>query len=177
MTLTIKQDTGTKISAYIQKPFMLVFALGILMTVHGQVNEHSPTVISHKEVTNSRTFENVELSGDVILILTNEKTNDVTLLGDSNDIDAVIMTEKDNKLQINATRARAVSTLVVYVPAAKMHSLKITGYSRVFSSGEIVVDDLEITLKGNSIVRVSHYGKLTVKPAQGYEMSDIKGTY
>jgi hypothetical protein len=177
MKSTIEQSTEKKISAYFPKILVLVFAFGIFMTVHGQVSEYNPTMVVHKEINNSRALENVEISGDVVLILTNEKNSDIVLQGDKNDIDAVIMTEKDSKLQINATRSRAVSKLAVYIPASNMHSLKITGDSRVFSSGEIVVDDLQITLKGNSTVRVYHYGTLTVKPAQGYELADVAAGY
>ena len=177
MKSTIKQSTGKKVGAYFQKFSMLFFAFGIFMTVHGQVTDYNPTVVAHKEISDIRSLENVELSGDVILILTNEKSSDIVLQGDSKDIDAVITTEKDSKLEINATRAKAVSKLTVYIPAAKMHSLKITGDARIFSSGDIVVDDLEITLKGNSMVKVYHYGKLTVKPAQGFELGDVAGTY
>jgi hypothetical protein len=177
MKSTIKQSTEKRISAYFQKIFALVFAFGIFITVRGQVNEYSPTIVVYKPINNSHALENVEINGDVVLILTNEKNSDIVLEGDSNDIDAVTMTENDNKLQINATRAKAASKLVAYVPALKMHSLKITGDSRVFSSGEIVVDDLQITLKGNSTVRVYHYGKLTVKPAQGYELADVAAGY
>ena len=177
MKSTIKKSTGTQISALGQKLLLSVFAFGIIMTGHGQFSEYNPVAVAHKEVNNNRAFENVEISGDVILVLTNEKTNDVTLQGDSKDIDAVIMTEKSNKLEINATNAKAMSKLVVYVPAGTMHALKITGDARVFSSGNIVVDDLEITLKGNSMVRVNHYGKLTVKPAQGFEVADVAASY
>jgi len=177
MKSTIKQSTGKKFGAYVQKLFMLFFAFGVFMTVHGQANDYNPTVVAHKEINDTRSLENVEISGDVILYLTNEKSSDIVLQGDSRDIAAVITTENDNKLEINATRAKAVSKLIVYIPAARMHSLKITGDARIFSSGDIVVDDLEITLKGNSLVKVYHYGKLTVKPAQGYELGDVAGTY
>jgi putative autotransporter adhesin-like protein len=177
MKSTIKQSTGKKFSAYVQKLFTLVFAFGVFMTVHGQVNDYNPTIVAHKEINDTRSLENVEISGDVIVYLTNEKSSDIVLQGDSKDIAAVITTENDNKLEINAAKAKAASKLVVYIPSARMHSLKITGDARIFSSGDIVVDDLEITLKGNSMVKVYHYGKLTVKPAQGYELGDVARTY
>ena len=177
MKSTIRQSTRQEIGTYLQKLSMLVLAFGVFMTVHGQANDYYPTAVVHKEISDIRSLENIEISGDIILFLTNEKRSDIVLQGDSKDIDAVITSEEDSKLEIDATRAKAVSKLIVYIPAAKMHSLKITGDARIFSSGDIVVDDLEITLKGNSLVKVYHYGKLTVKPAQGYELGDVAGTY
>jgi hypothetical protein len=154
---------------------MLVFVSGAVMTAHGQLNENNQTVVTHKEINHSQAFENVEVRGDIIVFLTNEKTDDIVLQGESRDITAVTMTETDNKLEINATKAK--SKPIVYLPAAKIHALKITGDAKVFSSGDVLVDDLAITLKGNSIVRVYHYGKLTVTPAQGYELGDVLATY
>jgi hypothetical protein len=149
---------------------------GIFTTVHGQLNENNPTVVVHKEIA-SQAFENVEVRGDIIVFLTNEVRSDITLQGDNRDINAVTTTENNDKLEINATKVKSASHLIVYLPASKIHSLKINGNTKVFSSGDVVVDDLAITLRGNSIVRVYHYGKLTVIPAQGYEVADGVGTY
>jgi hypothetical protein len=176
MKSTIKQSTPRKIGACLQKLSMLVFAFGIFMTVHAQFNDDNSIVVSHKEVT-SQAFENVEVSGNVILFLTNEISSDITLQGDSKEIDAVTITEKNNKLEINVDRKKPISKLIVYIPAAKIHSLKINGDAKVFSTGDVVVDNLEITLKGNSIVKVYHYGKLTITPAQGYELADVVASY
>jgi len=175
MKSTIRQRT-TWISACIQRLFTPVFMFGIFTTVHGQLNENNPTVVVHKEIA-SQAFENVEVRGDIIVFLTNEVRSDITLQGDNRDINAVTTTENNDKLEINATKVKSASHLIVYLPASKIHSLKINGNTKVFSSGDVVVDDLAITLRGNSIVRVYHYGKLTVIPAQGYEVADGVGTY
>jgi hypothetical protein len=177
MKLTLKQNAGQRISACIQKLSLLVFVSGAFMTAHGQLNENNQTVVTHKEINNSQAFENVEVHGDIVVFLTNEKTREIILQGETRDVNAVTTTETDNKLEINATKAKSVSHLIVYLPAAKIHSLKITGNAKVFSSGDVLVDDLAITLKGNSIVKVYHYGKLTITPAQGFELADVAGTY
>jgi len=51
-----------------------------------------------------------------------------------------------------------------------MHSLRVTGNAQIFSSGNIKVDDLEIILNGDAMVKVYCYGNLKVKPAEGYEL-------
>lgn len=177
MKLTLKQSPGQRISACIQKLSMLVFVSGAFVTAQGQLNENNQTVVAHKEINNSQAFENVEISGDVVLFLTNETRSDITLQGDDRDIKGVTTTEKDNKLEINIDRKKTSTKLIVYLPAAKIHSLKIIGDAKVFSTGDVLVDNLQITLKGNSIVKVYHYGKLTITPAQGYELGDVVASY
>ena len=48
--------------------------------------------------------------------------------------------------------------------------LRVTGNAQIFSSGHINVDDLEIILNGDAMVKVYCYGNLKVKPAEGYEL-------
>ena len=173
MKSTFRQSAGKKISSWSQKFFLSVLVLGAFISVNAQLHGNNPTAIAHKEIKNGQTFENVEVSGDVIVVLTNAQNNDIVLKGNSKDIDMVTAIEKENKLEINAERKKTVSKLVVYLPVARMRSLKITGDAKVFSSGDIVADDLEIIVKGDSMVKVSYQGKLTVTPADGYEMSDV----
>ena len=177
MKFKLTQSAGQRNRACIEKLSMLVFVSGALTTAHGQLNENDQTVVVHKKINNSQAFENVEISGDVILFLTNETTSDITLQGDDRDIRGVTTTEKNNKLEINVDKKKTSTKLIVYLPAAKIHSLKIIGDAKVFSTGDVVVDDLQITLKGNSIVKVYHYGKLTITPAQGYELGDVVASY
>ena len=175
MKSSIRKSTAKKSSIRFQKLFMSVFALGIFVTVNAQVHEHNPAVVVHKEIRNSQAFENVEIRGDITLVLTNEQRSDIQLQGNLMDIDMVTTVEKDNKLEITAKKN--ASEVIVFVPVNKMHSLKINGDAKVFSSGDIVVDDLVITLKGDSMVKVYHHGKLTVIPAEGYEKADVAAIY
>jgi len=177
MKSTIKQSAVKRIGVCIQKLSMFVFVSGAFVSAHAQVRGNVGTVVTHKEINRSPAFENVEVRGDIVVFLTNEKSDDVTLQGESKDVNAVTIAENDNTLEINATKAKSASNLVVYLPAAKIHSLKINGNAKVFSSGDVLVDDLAITVKGNSIVKVYHYGKLTITPGQGYELADIGAAY
>jgi len=175
MKSSINGSSATENGACFQKLFMSVLTLGIFITVNAQFHGHNPAVVVHKEIRNSQAFENVEIRGDVTLVLTNEQRSDIQLQGNIMDMDMVTTVEKDNKLEITAKKN--ASELIVFVPVNKMHSLKINGDAKVFSSGEIVVDDLVITLKGNSTVEVYHHGKLTVIPAEGYEKTDVAAVY
>ena len=175
MKSSIKKSIAKKSSACFQKLFLSVLALGVFVTVNAQFHEHNPAVVVHKEIRNSLAFENVEVRGDITLVLTNEQRSDIQLQGNIMDIDMVTTVEKDNKLEISAKKN--ASELIVFVPANKMHSLKINGDAKVFSSGDITVEDLVITLKGDSIVKIYHHGKLTVIPAQGYEKTDVAALY
>jgi len=173
MKSKIQQSTAKKIRGFYQKLLMSAFVLSIFMSVHAQFHANNPVAIAYKEMNSSQAFENVEVTGDVIVVLTNAQNNDIKMKGNSRDIEMVTMMETDNKLEINAERKKTVSKLIVYLPVSKMHSLKISGDTKVFSSGDIVVDDLEIKVEGDSMVKVYYHGKLTVTPAEGYELSDV----
>jgi hypothetical protein len=177
MKFAKNQSTDRNISAFFQRFFLSLSAAGIFMTSHAQSHPTNPVTVTHKHVNSSRAFENVEITGDIIVVLTNARNSDITMRGNDKDIAVLTAVENENSLQINAERKKTMAKLVVYLPAASMHLLKINGEARVFSSGDIVVDDLQITVNGDSIVKVSYLGKLTVTPADGYEMSEVLATY
>jgi hypothetical protein len=142
------------------------------MNPHAQISPVEKSAVAYQEINNSQAFENVEIRGKVTVILINSQSRDITLQGNSKDLDVVRTTEKEGALEINAEKKRTASKLIVYLPAASMHSLRVTGNAQIFSSGYINVDDLEIILNGDARVKVSCYGNLKVKPAEGYELMD-----
>lgn len=172
MKPTITTITQKMIVSCSKKLLMPALALVIFMTSDAQIYPVGRSAVAHQEINNSLAFENVEVTGEVTVILTNSQSRSIMLQGNSKDITVVKTTEKDRTLEINAEKKRTASKLIVYLPVAKMRSLRVTGNTQVFSSGDIRVDDLEIILNGDAMVRVYCYGNLRVKPAEGYELGN-----
>jgi hypothetical protein len=150
---------------------MSVFPMVIFMNSHAQIFSVEKSPLDYQEINTNQAFENVEITGKVTVILINSPSRNITLQGNSKDLDVVRTTQKEGTLEINAEKKRTASKLIVYLPAT-MHSLRVTGNAQIFSSGHINVDNLEIILNGDARVKVYCYGNLKVKPAEGYELID-----
>ncbi len=171
MKPTITMITQKMIFSSAKKLLMSVFSMVIFMNSHAQIFSVEKSPLDYQEINTNQTFENVEITGKVTVILINSQSRNITLQGNSKDLDVVRTTEKDGTLEINAEKKRTASKLIVYLPAT-MHSLRVTGNAQIFSSGHINVDNLEIILNGDARVKVYCYGNLKVKPAEGYELID-----
>jgi hypothetical protein len=171
MKPTITMITQKMIFSSAKKLLMSVFSMVIFMNSHAQIFSVEKSPLDYQEINTNQTFENVEITGKVTVILINSQSRNITLQGNSKDLDVVRTTEKDGTLEINAEKKRTASKLIVYLPAT-MHSLRVTGNAQIFSSGHINVDNLEIILNGDSRVKVYCYGNLKVKPAEGYFLID-----
>ena len=161
---------GSMIASCSKKLLMPAAALVIFIPSHAQFFPVGQSAIVHQEINNREGFDNVEIAGEVTVVLTNSQSRNIILQGSSKDVSIVKTTEKDRTLEINAEKKRTASKLIVYLPVADMHSLRVTGNAQIFSSGNIKVDDLEIILNGDAMVKVYCYGNLKVKPAEGYEL-------
>ncbi len=171
MKPTITMITQKMIFSSAKKLLMSVFSMVIFMNSHAQIFSVEKSPLDYQEINTNQTFENVEITGKVTVILINSQSRNITLQGNSKDLNVVRTTEKDGTLEINAEKKRTASKLIVYLPAT-MHSLRVTGNAQIFSSGHINVDNLEIILNGDSRVKVYCYGNLKVKPAEGYFLID-----
>ena len=172
MKPTITTITQKMIFRSAKNLLMPVFLMFIFMNSHAQIFPAEKSAVAHQEINNSQAFENVEIMGEVTVILINSQSRNITLQGNSKDLDVIRTTKKGGTLEIDAEETRTASKLIVYLPAAGMHSLKVSGNAQIFSSGHINVDDLEIILNGDAKVKVYCYGNLKVKPAEGYELID-----
>ena len=170
----MKLTITTIIKKMINGKKLLLPALAMVTFIisHAQVYPAGQLTSAYKEITVSQEFENVEITGDVTVVLTNALSSNIVLRGTGKDINTVKTIEKERSLEINAEKKKTGSRLIVYLPVINMHSLRVTGNGQIFSSGDIRVDDLEIILNGNSLVKVYCYGNLKVTPAEGYELTD-----
>jgi len=138
------------------------------------IKNYSPKPNDHKEVNIIESFNQVEVRGDAMVILTNGPAGKLWLYGNMNDLDCVQTSVKNEQLIINAEKKRRKSKFTIYIPIANIASLIINGDTEVFSSGTIKTNDLEILLKGTSLVSVKYLGRLKVFAGGEYELVDIE---
>jgi hypothetical protein len=154
--------------------FLLPIAiLFIAATSSAQLPSLSP-MMERKEVNVTGTCRQVNVYGDVRVVLTNDAPGTLLLEGNGKDIDCVKTIANKHELFINAGRKKSFSQLVIYLPAAGISSLVINGNAEIVSSTMIKAPELEITLCGNALVAVKYEGKIKVKAADGYELEDKK---
>jgi len=125
-----------------------------------------------KEIKLGKTFPEVEILGDVNLILTNGPNDKIMLKGDPFDLDGTKVKIANGKLLIRRTNETR-SKLQISMSVANLTRLVIEGDSEVFSSGTINTKALQIILDGTSIVSIKCNGKLDVFAGPGSKIIDI----
>jgi hypothetical protein len=123
-----------------------------------------------KEVELIGDFNEVEVIGDVTIVLTNNIEGKIIFHGDAKDVQQAKTTIKNKKLVIHAHRKKSKSKFTVFLPAASIELLITVGKTEILSSGTITAQNLEVFLNGPSFVSIRHNGKLKVVPAAGYEL-------
>ena len=138
------------------------------------IKNYSPKPNEQKEVNLMGSFHQVEVRGNVIVVLTNGPADKLWLNGNMDDLDRVQTSVKNERLVINADMKRRKSKLTLSIPVATVTSLIIDGDTEVYSSGTIKTNDLEIVLDGTSLVSVKYLGRLKVFAGERCELIDIK---
>ena len=123
-----------------------------------------------REIPIDKPFDQVEVMGDVTIILTNNFEGRLILHGDIDDLQLAKASVKNRKLIIDAKRKKRDNKLTLYLPVSGLDMLTTSGKTEVISSGTIKTKNLEILLYGSSIVSINYEGKLRVTPGTGYEL-------
>jgi hypothetical protein len=161
----MKKQIQKTIGTMRQKAVLAVFILFISISSNAQFHRMSTNL---REINLTETFKQIEVKGNVTVVLTNESVNRLTLEGNARDLSKVNASVKDQKLVINAENRRGYSRLIVYVPATNASELVINGDTDVLTSGAIKINDLAITLNGVSSVSLKYEGKVKVMPGEEY---------
>ena len=168
----INQTPHKLIRRGFQKLLVVVFVLIMFDTTKAGTGPGVVQVVDYKELSNGQAVERIEVRGDVSIVLTNALGTNIMLEGNNKDIAVVKTTVKNGTLEINAEKRKTLTKLTVYLPVNDIHSIIVTGNAQISSSG-VSVDNLDITLNGDSFVQVNHQGKLRIIPGAGYEMTDV----
>ncbi|MBP6285974.1 MAG: DUF2807 domain-containing protein [Ferruginibacter sp.] len=143
----------------------------ISMTAHSQ--EKAARKYERRKINIPENCRQVEVHGDVKLILTNALTNNLVLDGKIKNTASVRTICRDGKLIIDAGRYHRFSRLTVYLGVGDIRSIVLNGDTKVFSEGMVRTNDLEILLGGNASVSVNYAGTLKITPAEGIDMEYI----
>ena len=155
--------------------FLPVVVFTISLAASAQTYLQAPLIRS-REVELLKAYYEVEVIGDVTIILTNNLEGKILFRGDPKEIEAAKATIKNRKLIIDAYRKRSSNKLTVYLPVSTIRLLVTSGKTEVLSSGTIKTRDLEIFLNGSSFVSVRYDGKLNIVPGTGFELVETSNS-
>ena len=154
-----------------KKVLLPVIAVIISVTTLAQSSFKRP-VVETKQIDLTESFNQIEVRGNVTIILRNDLERRLVFSGNPNDMKMVKTSYKNNKLIVDANRKRSYKKFTVYVPVSGIDLLATSGKTEILSSGTINADDLEILLNGSSLVTINYKGKLRIVPGTGYELLD-----
>lgn len=158
------------------KQFLLpVIAFTISIAASAQTYSLTPLVQS-REIEILKAYSEVEVIGDVTIILTNNLEGKILFRGDPKEVEAAKATIKNRKLIIDAHRKRSRNIFTVYLPVSTVSLLITSGKTEVLSSGTIKTPGLEIFLNGSSFVSVRYDGKLNIVPGTGFELIEASNS-
>jgi hypothetical protein len=146
---------------------LIVFTISLAATA--QTDFHTP-LIQSREIELVKKYDQVEVIGDVTIILTDNLEGKLVFRGNLKEVQAAKVSIKNKKLIIDANRKRGAGKFTVYLPASTMRLLIASGKTEILSSGTIKTRDLEIFLNGSSYVSVRYDGKLNIVPGAGFEL-------
>ena len=152
----------------------LIPLLILTISLSAAAQPFQPPMNQSRELEIGKPFNEVEVVGDVTIILTNNFDGKILFYGDPEEVWRAKATIKNKKLIIDANRKRSVNKLTVYIPASKINLLTTSGRTEILSSGTINAQDLEIYLNGSALVSIRYVGKLQVVPGTGYELDYTK---
>ena len=158
------------------KRFFLPVVLFTISFAASAQNYSQTPLIQSREVELLKAYTEVEVIGDVTIILTNNLEGKILFRGDPKEVQAAKVTIKNRKLIIDAHRSRNLKKFTVYLPVSTIGLLITSGKSEVLSSGTIKTPGLEIFLNGSSFVSVRYDGKLNVVPGTGYELIETRNS-
>jgi hypothetical protein len=167
------------------KKIFFILSMGLCVTIYtpAQTSSDRPTIFLEydptgdrmpltdvKEIKLSEIFQEIEIRGDITLILTNEPASKLLAKGNAKDLSRIKTTIKNGKLIIDAREKVTFSKLILYIPIVDADLLVTNGETEIFSLGTIKSKDLKIILNGDSRVSVNYEGKLKILPGKGYEL-------
>ena len=155
--------------------FLPIIIFTISLTASAQTFSLTP-LTQLREVELFKAYTDVEVIGDVTIILTNNLEGKIVFRGDPKEVEAAKATIKNRKLIIDAHRRRSFHKFTIYLPVSTTRLLITSGKTEILSSGTIKTPGLEIFLNGSSFVSVRYDGKLNIVPGTGLELIETSNS-
>lgn len=125
---------------FFRKMLLQFFALSITMTAIAQ-SEPCTSPVERKEINITEIFQQIEVKGEISVILTSGPAGEIVLEGSANDISTVKVAVKQGRLIIDAEKKKNCR-LTVFVSVTNVTGLLIKRDATLFSFGKISVREL-----------------------------------
>jgi hypothetical protein len=156
-----------------KKPVAITLLVLCLLSLssfkNGKPGEKKSTVI-RKGISIGGPFQMVSIDGNISMILTNEPAGTLMLEGNEKDLNKVKYMVKSNELVIDAHKKNSANELTVYLSAATLKSMLVSGDVFISSTDTIKTENLQIWLNGNINVKVKTTGKISIEAYDGYDL-------
>lgn len=148
----------------------IIAAFTLLFVTTLSTASHAPFI--RKKIVLPEKIQEVEINGDVSIILTNDAPGSVYVDGMPAYTELVTVTTKKGKLTVSDRNKSRFFKITLYIPAGDIHSLTVNGNTTISSAEIIHTDKLLITLNGLSVVKLASAkkGKIKVKAAGEYDL-------
>lgn len=116
---------------------ILSLAIVLLLAVTAFPQSPCSAPVGRKEITIAKMYTEVEVKGDITVILTNAPAGDIMVEGNSNELSAVKATVKKGRLIIDAEKKKCNTKLTVFVSVNNVDTLIINREAEIFSFGKV----------------------------------------
>ena len=122
-----------------KKIFLPIMALLMSLAAFSQSQQPCSAPSERKEIIISEYFLEVEVKGEITVILTSAPAGELMVEGNAIDVATVKTSVKKGRLIIEADKKRCNSKLTVFVSVTNVDTLIINRENEVFSFGKIKV--------------------------------------
>ena len=156
----------------LQKLRIALFALFLSGAINAAAlplnNEEEPQ-LSRTLILNEVCLQ-VEVWGDVEIVLSPENTDRIILQGTKQDVSSIQTNLKNGKLYVRAEKVNFAKTTRIIVPAAMLRFIRVNGKGLVTSVKPLNNPRLKVELNGEASVLLHSAGSVVVEAAEGYDL-------
>jgi hypothetical protein len=117
------------------------------------------------------TITSLVVNADVSIVLTNETTRPVNLVGDSIFMQQVLVSQNAGSLRINSTKKKDFRRRgILYIPAANLREIVINNCSKISSVTILPIPSLKLTVNGECEVDIMVTGNVELSGNDSYEI-------
>ena len=118
---------------------VLVPVLALLISVAAFSQNPCAAPVDRKEMNITEVFSEVEVRGEIVVILTTQPAGEIMVEGNSNDLYTVKTSVKKGRLIIEAEKRKCSTKMTVFVSVNNVDTLIINRETEIFSFGKIRV--------------------------------------
>ena len=133
-------------------------------------NQLQKLPVVKKELKIDSSFKNIQIEGDVSLVLTNAPAGKIIIEAKEKDFKKVKYFFENKVLVIDASRKHLFAKLTIYLSAVTLQNLQLNGDGNISSIDFIQSDHLHLSLNGDIKVKVKTMGELSFDTPDDIEL-------